>query len=45
MVEEGIPYKVDILKLTPDELSIRMHNPGEPVTLTLVPASTSPLPN
>jgi hypothetical protein len=39
MVEEGIPYKVDILKLTKDEFRIRSNNPGEPVEVTLVPAS------
>src|SRR5262245_44591539 len=38
MVEEGISYRVDILKLTPDEFSIRSHNPGEPVDIMLVPA-------
>jgi hypothetical protein len=38
MVEESIPYKIDILKLTRDELRIRSHNPGEPVEITMVPA-------
>jgi hypothetical protein len=38
MVEEGISYKVDILKLSKDEFRIRNNNPGEPVEITLVPA-------
>lgn len=38
MVEEGIPYKTDIVSLTPNELKIRSHNPGEPVEITMVPA-------
>ena len=38
MVEEGLPYKVDILKLTPHEFKIRINNPGEPVEMRLVPA-------
>ena len=44
MVEEGIPYKVDILKLNKDEFRIRSHNPGEPVEVTLVPADGLSLP-
>lgn len=43
MIEEGIPYKVDILGLSQDEFRIRMNNPGEPVTITLVPADTPPV--
>ncbi len=38
MVEEGIPYRVDILDLRGDEFRIRSYNPGEPVDITLVPA-------
>ena len=38
MVEEGIPYKVDVLKLSKNEFRIRSHNPGEPVEITFVPA-------
>jgi hypothetical protein len=38
MVEEGIPYPVEILHLSPDQFKIRSHNPGEPVEITLVPA-------
>lgn len=37
MVEEGVPYKVDVLKLSKDEFRIRSNNPGEPVEITLVP--------
>lgn len=43
MIEEGIPYRVDILSLNRDELRIRSNNPGEPVEMTLVPAETPPL--
>lgn len=38
MVEEGRPYRVDILALTDTEFRIRSHNPGEPVDIRLVPA-------
>lgn len=44
MVEEGIPYKVDIVKLSKDEFRIRSHNPGEPAAMTLVPVDGPPLP-
>lgn len=40
MVEEGIPYRVTVLHSSPDSLAIRMANPGEPVTIELVRAST-----
>lgn len=42
MVEESIPYQVDILGLSHDELRLRSHNPGEPVDLTLVPSEGGP---
>ena len=38
MVEESIPYKVEILKLSPAEFTIRMHSPGGPLEITFVPA-------
>lgn len=38
MVEEGIHYKVDVLKFSKDEFRISSNNPGEPVEITLVPA-------
>ena len=38
MVEESIPYKVEILKLSQTEFTIRMHSPGEPLEITFVPA-------
>jgi hypothetical protein len=41
MVEEGIPYKTDILKLSKDEFRIRSNNPGGAVEITLVPAEGS----
>lgn len=44
MVEEGIPYRVDILGLDAGAFRIRSHNPGEPVDITLVPAPDVPLP-
>jgi|SRR5665213_1090736 len=40
MVEEGIPYRVTILHSSPDSFNIRMANPGEPVDIHFVPAST-----
>lgn len=40
MIEEGIPYKTDILRLSADQFSIRSNNPGDPVEITLVPAVT-----
>ena len=39
MVEEGRPYRVDILALTDQEFRIRSHNPGQPVDIRLVPAT------
>ena len=42
MVEEGIPYKVDVLQLSKDEFKIRSHNPGKPVEITLVSADALP---
>lgn len=44
MVEEGIPYRVEILGLEAGVFRIRSHNPGEPVDITLVPAPDVPLP-
>ncbi len=44
MIEEGISYPTDILKLDATTFEIRSHNPGEPVTITLVPAENAPLP-
>lgn len=38
MVEEGISYPTDILKLTDTEFHIRSHNPGEPLMIRLVRA-------
>ncbi len=39
MIEEGLPYKVDILKLSEDEFNIKMNNPGEATEMELVPAT------
>lgn len=44
MIEEGVSYPTDILKLDDSTFEIRSHNPGEPVTITLVPAENAPLP-
>lgn len=44
MIEEGVSYPTDILKLDATTFEIRSHNPGEPVTITLVPAENAPLP-
>ncbi|MCC2639726.1 MAG: hypothetical protein K0S45_139 [Nitrospira sp.] len=42
MIEEGIPYQVDILDLSRDQFKIRSHNPGKPAEITLVPAERRP---
>ncbi len=44
MVEEPIPYRTEIVKLTGGEFRIRSHNPGGAVEVTLVPAKTPPPP-
>lgn len=44
MIEEGVSYPTDILKLDDSTFELRSHNPGEPVTITLVPAKGVPLP-
>jgi hypothetical protein len=41
MVEEGIPYKVDILKLSKDEFNIKINDPGKGVEIEFVPATES----
>lgn len=45
MVEESIPYAVDILEMKADRLQLRSNNPGEPVLITLMAAERTPLPN
>lgn len=44
MIEEGIPYPVDILALDGNQMRLRSHNPGEPVDLVLIHAPSEPLP-
>jgi len=44
MVEESRPYQVEILELTADRFTIRSHNPGEPVDITMAPAETMDAP-
>jgi hypothetical protein len=38
LVEEGIRYPVDILAQAADSFRIRVHSPGEPLTISFVPA-------
>ena len=40
MVEESLPYQVEILELSAAELVIRSHNPGQPVDIVMVPAES-----
>ena len=44
MIEEGVPYPVDIVALDGSAMRLRSHNPGEPVELSLVHAPSEPLP-
>lgn len=44
MIEEGVSYPTDILKLDASNFEIRSHNPGEPVTITMASAEGVPLP-
>ena len=44
MVEESIPYKVDILNLSVGEFRIRSHNPGGAVEIRMVPGDDVPPP-
>jgi hypothetical protein len=44
MIEEGISYPTDILKLDDSTFEIRSHNPGEPVTISLARAPRAFLP-
>lgn len=39
ITEEGQEYDTDILQLTDDAFRIRMHSPGEPLTMLMKPAS------
>jgi hypothetical protein len=42
MIEESIPYQVDILSLNEHELTIRSNNPGSPVEIRLHLAKEHP---
>ncbi|WP_077594426.1 hypothetical protein [Polaromonas sp. A23] len=44
MTEESQEYKVDILKLSPEELRLKSNNPGGSIEILLVPARVAPLP-
>lgn len=39
MIEESVAYPTDILTLSDQEFTIRSHNPGEAVLITLVPVT------
>lgn len=45
MIEESVAYPTDILSLTDKEFTIRSHNPGEDVLITLVPVAGIALPS
>ena len=34
----GLPYRTEILQLVRDTFKVRVHNPGQPVEITFVPA-------
>ncbi|MHB1328053.1 MAG: hypothetical protein ACYC2K_07610 [Gemmatimonadales bacterium] len=42
VIEEGIEYPTDVLELSHAVFRIRMHSPGEPVEMRLVPADSPP---
>lgn len=44
MIEEGIAYPTDVLRLDAGQFHIRSHNPGQPVDIVLEPAPDQPLP-
>ena len=44
IVEEGIAYPTDIVKLDAKAFQMRSHNPGGTVDITLVPAPEVPMP-
>jgi len=44
MIEESVAYPTDILTLNDKEFTIRSHNPGEAVLITLVPVTGVALP-
>jgi hypothetical protein len=39
LVEEGLPHPATLLQATPDTLAIRIAGPGQPVSITFVPAT------
>lgn len=43
IVEESLPYKVDVLALSETEFRIRINGPGEPVTIRFEPAHNEQL--
>jgi hypothetical protein len=45
LIEESVAYPTDILSLNDKELTLRSHNPGEDVLITLVPVVGVSLPS
>jgi hypothetical protein len=41
LIEEGLSHPADVVTLTHHELQIRVHSPGPPLDITLVPAEMS----
>jgi hypothetical protein len=41
MIEQGMSHPTEIVALTATEFHIRSHNPGQPVDIRLVPATTT----
>ena len=41
LVEEGVGYQTDIVRLDPGELLLRSHNPGGTIEIRLVPADST----
>ena len=42
MTEDGLPYKVNVLKLSADEFRIMINNPGSAVEIGFAPADKPP---
>lgn len=40
-IEEGQPHKVEVLALTAYEFRVRVHSPGEPIEIAMVPADAA----
>lgn len=42
MVEEGLPYRVEVLELSAGKFRIRINNPGAPIEIAFVLAAAAP---